>query len=88
MNEGQRKIFQQMAERHPDLRHQYLAKIKVSEDRNLGEEAAFLDALKQCDAILGEVEEELAKTWQGKQGRSCTRIQNVFFFCFLFLNKI
>ena len=65
----QKRIFQQLAERYPDLRQLYLARIKVWEDRNI-DETTFLDALKQCDAILGEVENELAMIWQGKLGRS------------------
>ena len=76
MQRDRKRKYQQLAEKHPDLRHQYLAKIKVLEDRNIGDEDAFLDALRRCDAILGEVEEELAKNWQGKQSRSSTRIQN------------
>ena len=74
MIEGQKRKFQQLAEKHPDLRQLYLARIKVWEDRNV-DENAFLDALKQCDAILGEVEDELAKKWQGKQGSFSTYIK-------------
>ncbi|XP_072014113.1 ganglioside-induced differentiation-associated protein 1-like [Amphiura filiformis] len=58
--------MRKLAERHPDLREHYLAKIKVQEARDLTSEEKLLAALKECDSIMGEIEEELAKKWNGK----------------------
>ena len=65
--------MRKLAEQHPDLREHYLAKIKVQEARDLTSEEKLLAALKECDSIMGEIEEELAKKWNGKFGKSINR---------------
>ncbi len=69
--------IRKLADENPDLRETYLAKLKVIEARDLTNEQIFLDALKGCDPIMGELEEQLAKQWKGKFGK----IHRFIFFC-------
>ncbi|XP_072013174.1 ganglioside-induced differentiation-associated protein 1-like [Amphiura filiformis] len=58
--------MRKLAEKHPDLRDSYMDKIKVHEGRDLTNKENFLVALKECDSIMEEIEEELAQKWNGK----------------------
>ena len=57
-----------MADQNPDLKQLYLDKIKEHKDRKLTDENEFLSASDECDSVLGELEDQLAKQWKGKLG--------------------
>ena len=58
----------QAATEYPQLRHVYEDKLTVYADNDVFNEDNLVAALKTCDSVMDEIEEELSKRWASCQG--------------------